>query len=77
MEEINLLTKQNGWPDLQAVKSNQVHLCDFDLFTQPSPSTLTDGIEMLAALFHPALFKIPVHLKNKTRSFVGNKLIAE
>jgi len=69
MEEINLLTKQNGWSDLAAVKSNQVHLCDFDLFTQPSPSTLTDGIEMLAALFHPTLFKLPVHLKNKTRTF--------
>jgi iron complex transport system substrate-binding protein len=77
MEEIYLLTKQDGWQDLQAVRSNQVHLCDFDLFTQPSPSTLTDGIEMLAALFHPSLFKIPVHLKNKTRSFVGNKLTVE
>ena len=77
MEEIILMTKQNGWSDLEAVKSNQVHLCDFDMFTQPSPSTLTDGIEMLAALFHPSLFKIPIHLKNKTRSFAKNKLPLE
>jgi len=77
MEEINLMTKQNGWSDLEAVRTNQVHLCDFDMFTQPSPSTLTDGIEMLAALFHPSLFKIPIPLKNKTRSFAKNKLPLE
>jgi iron complex transport system substrate-binding protein len=64
-EEMDLLTKKNNWQDIEAVKTNQVYLCDFDLFTQPSASTLTDGIELLAALFHPNLFKVPVHLQQK------------
>ncbi len=64
-EEINLLTSREGWAQLEAVKTNQVYIVDFDLFTQPSAGTLVDGIEMLAALFHPGLFKVPLHLTTK------------
>lgn len=38
---------------------------DFELFTQPSASTLVDGIEVLAALFHPELFEVASRLQNK------------
>lgn len=65
LEEFHLLTQKPGWHDLQAVKSNQVFIVDFDLFTQPSASTLVDGIEVLAALFHPQLFSLPPHLAAK------------
>jgi iron complex transport system substrate-binding protein len=68
-EEMHLLTKKDGWGELEAVKTNQVYLADFDLFTQPSASTLVDGIELLAALFHPSLFNVPSHLQNKTAIF--------
>jgi iron complex transport system substrate-binding protein len=68
-EEIHLLTKKDNWNDIEAVKTNQVYLADFDLFTQPSPSTLVDGIDLLAALFHPSLFSIPSHLQHKTALF--------
>ena len=68
LEEIRLLTEREGWHGLQAVKSGQVHVLDFDLFTQPSASTLVDGIEMLAALFHPQLFQVPVHLSEKFKT---------
>jgi iron complex transport system substrate-binding protein len=64
-EEIHLLTSKKEWAQLTAVKNNAVFLADYDLFTQPSASTLTDGIELLAALFHPSLFTVPVHLQHK------------
>ena len=68
-EELHLLTEKEGWSDIRAVRTGQVFLCDFDLFTQPSASTLVDGIEMLAALFHPDLFTLPEHLEKKTISW--------
>lgn len=70
LEEISLLTGKSGWNQLKAVKEGQVHVVDFDLFTQPSASTLVDGIEMLAALFHPQLFKVPIHLSRKFKTIV-------
>jgi iron complex transport system substrate-binding protein len=64
-EEMHLLLNKTGWMDILAVQNRQVYLADYDLFTQPSASTLTDGIELLAALFHPELFTIPTHLLHK------------
>jgi iron complex transport system substrate-binding protein len=64
-EELHLLTQKKEWHQLQAVQNRQVYLVDYDLFTQPSASTLTDGIELLAALFHPDLFTVPQHLEHK------------
>lgn len=67
-QEIEALTKLEGWESLKAVQNNAVFLADADLFTQPS-TTVVDGIELLAALFHPALFEIPSKLKYKYLSF--------
>lgn len=64
-EELHLLRSKPGWRQLQAVKNNAVFLADFDLFTQPSPGTLTSGIELLAALFHPDIFTVPDALQDK------------
>ena len=74
-EELHLLSRNEGWTDITAVQKGQVFLADFDLFTQPSPSTLVDGIRLLAALFHPALFEVPGSLKNKTVAFASAVLI--
>ncbi|WP_404980342.1 ABC transporter substrate-binding protein [Chitinophaga pollutisoli] len=68
LDELDLVTKVPGWNNLQAVRNNEVHLADYDLFTQPSASTLTDGVEVLAHLFHPQIFSPPQHLKHKFRS---------
>jgi len=65
-EELHLLSSHEGWEQVRAVATGQVYLCDFDLFTQPSPSTLVDGIEMLAGLFHPEIFTVPDHLRKKS-----------
>jgi iron complex transport system substrate-binding protein len=64
-EELHLLEKQKDWQQVKAVRDGRVFLADYDLFTQPSPATLTDGIELLAALFHPEIFEVPPHLQKK------------
>jgi iron complex transport system substrate-binding protein len=68
MEEIHLLTEKAEWAQLTAIQNKAVFVADYDLFTQPSASTLTDGIELLAAMFHPTLFKAPAHLQHKFQS---------
>jgi iron complex transport system substrate-binding protein len=73
-EELHLLQNKPGWDELEAVKKEQVYLADFDLFTQPSASTLVDGVELLAALFHPQLFSVPPHLQTKVRSIFQKQI---
>lgn len=68
LEEIHLLTACDGWNSLTAVQNGQVYVVDFDLFTQPSASTLVQGIEVLAALFHPELFPVPSTLQHKVKT---------
>jgi iron complex transport system substrate-binding protein len=65
MHEIDLLKKKTSWTNLAAVKERSVYIADYDLFTQPSAGTLTDGIEVLAAMFHPSVFTVPLHLQKK------------
>jgi iron complex transport system substrate-binding protein len=64
-EELHLLRQKKEWDSLQAVRKDAVFLADYDLFTQPNPGTLTNGIELLAALFHPGIFTVPEDLKAK------------
>lgn len=65
MEELHLLSSKPEWSSLQAVKNENVFIVDFELFTQPSASTLVDGIEVLASLFNPTLFDLDPNLKAK------------
>ncbi|WP_395058368.1 ABC transporter substrate-binding protein [Flavobacterium sp.] len=67
-QELEALTKLEGWNDLKAVQNNAVFMADADMFTQPS-TTVVDGIELLAALFHPTLFEVPSKLKHKYLPF--------
>jgi iron complex transport system substrate-binding protein len=73
-EELHLLQRKPGWAQLRAVQNNAVYLADYDLFTQPSPGTLTDGIELLAALFHPEIFEVPSRLQHKYRPAAASSL---
>ena len=57
LAEMDLLLAKNNWTDLAAVQQNQVYIADFDMFTQPSIGTLVAGIEALACMFHPEIFK--------------------
>ena len=67
-QEIEALTKLEGWDTLKAVQNNAVFMADANLFTQPS-TTVVDGIELLAALFHPTIFEVPSKLKHKYLAF--------
>ena len=73
VDEFHLLSQRRGWSDLKAVRNESVFAVDFDLFTQPSASTLVDGIEVLAALFHPGIFTLPDQLKEKVGTLAGPK----
>jgi len=73
-KEIELLLSKPGWNELTAIKNQQVFIADFELFTQPSASTLVDGIELLAALFNPDLFAMPAHLSTKFLHYAKSKL---
>ncbi|MFS4468079.1 ABC transporter substrate-binding protein [Maribacter sp. 2210JD10-5] len=75
MEEIHLLTERDGWNTLRAVQNNAVFIVDFQLFTQSSASTLTDGIELLAGLFHPDNVKIPNRLTTNFRKLELKKIV--
>jgi iron complex transport system substrate-binding protein len=65
LQEIHLLTSRPEWKALKAVANRKVFIADSSLFTQPSASTLVEGIEVLAALFHPALFHLPLASRDK------------
>lgn len=73
IQELSLLEKQPGWYDLKAVTDGAVYVADYDLFTQPSAATLVDGIELLAACFHPDLFAVPATLESKVNRLYGEK----
>jgi iron complex transport system substrate-binding protein len=68
-EELHLLKNNPGWNDLIAVKNEAVFIADYNLFTQPSANTLVDGIELLAALFHPEVFRMPHSLQHCCTNF--------
>jgi len=73
LEEIHLLSNKPEWRNLQAVKNKNVFVVDFALFTQPSASTLVEGIEVLAALFHPTLFSVPEKSRLKVKQLHAEK----
>lgn len=45
-----------SWPSLPAVKNQRIHVVDSDILDRPTPRVV-DGLSMLAALIHPALFQ--------------------
>ena len=62
LREVHWLARQEGWWDLDSVRSGQVYLIDHACFSRPGPR-IVQGIETLAQIFHPDLFTglIPEH----------------
>lgn len=59
--EMPALTRQPGWNKLKAVKKERVYLVDGNqYFNRPGPR-LVESLEILAELFHPALFPAKYH----------------
>jgi iron complex transport system substrate-binding protein len=50
------VAQRAGWDGLQAVKNGQILVFDDNLVSRPGPR-LVDGLEALAKLLHPELFK--------------------
>jgi len=54
--ELAVVTQHRQWADLPAVRRGAVYLVDaLSYFSRPGPR-LIDGVEQLAAIFHPARF---------------------
>lgn len=47
---------RQGWTDLDAVKQEKIYTFDDNLVSRPGPR-MVDGLELLAKLLHPDLFK--------------------
>ena len=62
LREVHWLARQEGWWDMDAVRTGQVYLIDHVRFSRPGPRVV-EGIEILAQIFHPDLFTglIPEH----------------
>ena len=50
------ITERHGWENLKAVKNNNVFVFHDSYFNRPGPR-LTIGLEMLANVLHPEIFK--------------------
>jgi ABC-type Fe3+-hydroxamate transport system substrate-binding protein len=55
LREIPSLVAQDGWWDLQAVRTREVYVIEHDYFSRPGPRIVT-GLEILAQIVHPELF---------------------
>lgn len=65
LEDMKFLEEKPEWNSLRAVQNNQVYIADFDMFTQPSASTLVNGIECLAKMIHPDFYIVQEQLTSK------------
>ena len=56
MQEMNLLSAQENWRHLKAVKTKNVYVCDGNAyFNRPGPRVV-ESVEMLAEILHPKDF---------------------
>lgn len=69
MEDLRFLEEKPEWETLRAVQSGQVYIADFDMFTQPSASTLVNGIECLAKMIHPDYYEVSATLNVKFSNY--------
>lgn len=59
LDDLALARAMPGWGDIPAVRAGRVYAADGSAyFSRPGPR-LVDGVEILAALFHPDLFDAP------------------
>ncbi len=73
IKDMPFLEAYPEWKNLKAVKNNQVFIADYDMFTQPSASTLVNGIECLFDIIHPNNLKINKELSFKYTNY--NELV--
>ena len=56
LREVPWMAAQKSWDEVPAVQTGEVYLIDHVFFSRPGPRVVT-GLEILAQLIHPKLFK--------------------
>lgn len=56
LQDVPLLTKQEGWASLPAVVNSRVYVIDAGAYTSRSGPRLVAGLEIMAEMIHPELF---------------------
>jgi len=56
LQDLPLLSQQEGWNSLPAVQNNRVYVIDAGAYTSRSGPRLVEGLEILAEMIHPELF---------------------
>ena len=67
MREVHLLTQREGWGELPAVRDNRVFVTNASAYFSRSGPRLVEGLEMLAEMVHPELFRGMVPLDGALR----------
>jgi iron complex transport system substrate-binding protein len=57
LSEIASLTRRKGWNELRAVRNGTVYVLDSPSYYSRSGPRLVDGLEIMAFLLHPELFR--------------------
>ena len=56
LQDLPLLSGQEGWESLPAVRNNRVYAIDAGAYTSRSGPRLVTGLEIMAEMIHPELF---------------------
>lgn len=56
LQDLPLLTQNDGWAGLPAVVNNRVYVIDAGAYTSRSGPRLVQGLEIMAEMIHPELF---------------------
>ena len=57
LEDVPILAQREGWKDLPAVRNDRVYVVDASAYTSRSGPRLVKGLEMMAEMIHPELFR--------------------
>ena len=67
LREVHLVTQREGWELLPAVRDNRVFVTNASAYYSRSGPRLVEGLEMLAEIVHPELFRGMVPLDGAMR----------
>jgi len=56
IEDLPLLTGQDGWDSLPAVQNDRVYVLDAGAYTSRLGPRLVTGLEIMAEIIHPEIF---------------------